>query len=162
MKTERLILKRLGVEDAAAVLRLTSNPEVAKYMRFYTQETMEEARALIEEYTAKGNAAFLYSEADSRQTVGVFALKKDREEEGAFDLSAFSDPAFWNKGYAAELLGFMTAYAKEKLGANKLKAYVVSQNLASRKVLKKHGFTIREQLVFDDLPQGLYVYEQIL
>lgn len=63
------------------------------------------------------------------------------------------------KGIGTKVLSEIKAMAdRGENGIKILTAHVVGDNFASRKILEKNGFLVKEKLVFDDLPQGLYVY----
>lgn len=156
METARLYARELREEDAIRVHPLTSRPEVARYMRFDAQETVEGTRALIREYRS-GGPAFLVEEKGTNRVAAVFAFKA-ADEPNAYSLSHFSAPDLWGKGYGTELLTGMVRYARDVLGAARLYAYVVADNRASCRMVEKCGFRLVETRCFDDLPGGLCIY----
>lgn len=163
LNTEHLICRPLTQEDAQAVFTLTSDPRVAEYMRFDVHQELREAQELIREETENGNHGLLITERSSGGTVGVFAFKRDEDgEEGVYSLTTFTAPEHWNRGFATELLSAAIQYARERLGAKKLQAYIVSKNAGSCRVCEKNGFTLARTLYFDDLPEGLCIYEREL
>lgn len=76
---KKIWLDKLRAEDRDTVFSMTSDPEIVKYMRFDTHEKPEEAEELIRHYTEGGNYGFLIRIADSKEPVGVAALKQDEE-----------------------------------------------------------------------------------
>ena len=96
---KKIWLDKLRAEDRDTVFSMTSDPEIVKYMRFDTHEKPEEAEELIRHYTEGGNYGFLIRIADSKEPVGVAALKQDEENCGEYSVSLFSFQRFWNKGY---------------------------------------------------------------
>ena len=161
LETEHLVCRPLTQGDAQQVFALTSDPRVAEYMRFDAHRELGEARALIREETEGGNHGFLILEKPGGNTVGVFAFKRDEDgEEGAYSLTTFTAPAYWNRGYATELLAAAVGYARDALGAKKLRTYIVSKNAGSCRVCEKNGFALARTLYFDDLPEGLRIYER--
>ena len=154
---KKIWLDKLRAEDRDTVFSMTSAPEIVKYMRFDTHEKREEAEELIRHYTEGGNYGFLIRIADSKEPVGVAALKQDEENCGEYSVSLFSFQRFWNKGYNTAAVELLKTFAQEQ-GIRGLKAYVVEENYGSRKVMEKCGFQIQEILHFDDFPSGLYVY----
>lgn len=160
-ETARLCLRPLQREDAPAIYRLTSRPDVARYMRFSAHTRPEQAAELVMEYTAPGCCAFAIQGKKDGTFCGVFAFKAG-DTEGDYTLSIFLDPAMWNKGYATELLAAMVSYAQTVLGAKCLTAYVVESNLGSRKVLEKQQFIPMSVLTFPDFPDKLYIYSRLL
>ena len=157
METARLYARELREEDAPRVHAMTSRPEVARYMRFPAQDTVEGTRELIREYRSGGGPAFLVEEKETGRVAAVFAFKA-AEEPHAYSLSHFSAPELWGKGYGTELLAGMVRYARDVLGAQRLYAYVVADNLASCRMVEKCGFRLTGKKYFDDLQNGLCIY----
>ena len=161
--TERLILRPLTAEDEQAVHRLASQPEVARYMRFSTHTGRQETAAwLAEVLSLPDDRAFAVTEREGGAFVGVFLLKRRREpgqDGNEADMSYFSGPERWNRGYAAELLRWAKAYARREMDVSSLAAWVAAENTGSCRALARAGFTLAEKHRFDDLPgDGLYVY----
>ena len=160
MKTSapNFFLRPLTPADANALYRLTSNPKVARFMRFGTHTDPAEAQALIEQFCAPGNRAFAVCPAEGAELCGVFAFKADPEEPGVYSLSTLSAPEVWNRGMGTVLLARMKIYARDVLRARRLEAYVVDANAASRRVLEKNGFSVSRRMEFPDLAGCLLVY----
>lgn len=163
METEKLIIKPLTTDDIDHVFALTSDEDVAKYMRFGCHKTRAEAEALVAEYTTLPQMGFALVEKESQGFVGIFAFKKNLEVEHIeYSMTTFIDKKFWNKGYASEMLEGMIDYAKHSLHADALTAYIVSENIGSQSVVKKSNFTLVKKLKFDDLPGELYIFSKRL
>lgn len=153
---EEIYLRPLKTEDAKEVLRLASREKVARYMRFNTLKTLEEAEQLIEEYR-KGVAWAVLSEGIFR---GVCALKPptSSEDGGRYSMSMFLDEAVWNRGIASELVRRDIEYAKNTIRCPGLLAYVVDRNRGSCRTLEKNGFQVERELRFADMEGCLLVF----
>lgn len=161
METMRLRAEPLNSRHAKDIYRLASLEAVARYMRFSRITNLAEACRLIEEYTAPGCHAFALYEKEGGRFAGLFALKP-AEQKKALGISVFFHPDCWGRGYAQEVTGFFISYARQKLAAHALLAWVVEENTASRRVLEKLGFVVIQALRFDDLPSHLLVYQLFL
>lgn len=155
--TPSIRLRELTVQDAAAVFEITGDPEAAKYMRFDVHTSLEQARQLVEEYRLGGLAFAVLS--PSGEFVGYLAMHASDEEPGCYGMSTMIAPRFWNQGYGTA----MVAAAKEMAmdpdsPVRALTGHVVGDNLGSRRMLEKNGFTVAQKITFEDLPSGLYVY----
>ena len=158
VKTDRLLLLPLSANDTEPVFSLTSNPQVAKYMRFDTHRSPEEARRLIMDYCKPGNLAYKILLAQTGEFIGVFALKATKESPAAMDISLFLAPDHWNRGYAEELLSAVQDLASRLMQADTLTAYVVSEHTASCRALEKAGYSLLKTLTFEDWDGALRVY----
>lgn len=157
----KVTLRPLTLGDVPEVYRLTSMPQVAKYMRFDTHQEEAEARALVEEYLEPGNYGFAVI-SEKGEFVGVMAMKKSEELNGDYTMSAFSHPDFWGMGIFTQVVGLIIPFAREKAGALSLTGHIIEANIGSCRTLEKNGFTLVETLYFPEYPLGLRVYRLML
>ena len=147
-------IRPLTENDTDALFCLTSNPKVTQFMRFETHRFRAEAEALLEEYLKHASFAIL----DQERFFGVFSFHPSKDAPGDMNLSFFLDQEYWNRGLAKRILKDRINYAKENQLAHSLSAYVVGENIASRRSLEACGFYVRDIKYFSDLPSGLYIY----
>lgn len=152
----------LQSEDIDFLYSLTSDPQVAQYMRFSTHTSREEAEALYHEYCLPDHFSYCIRLTENGSPVGIAALKpeapEDRQTAGrVYTVSVFTHPSYWNRGYSTQIVRQLQTIAAEQ-GITVLKAYVVQENTGSRKVLEKTAFRLQEIQHFPDLPSGLYIY----
>lgn len=147
-------IRKLEHSDLDELFKLTSDENVARYMRFDKHKTIDETKTLMDEYLQ--NIAFAVTVEE--QFAGVFILKKEKDQND-YSISTFLHERFWNKGYAGRILSQIKIYSKEELSAKSLVAYVVDENEGSRKVLVKNDFYVSEILEFPDWQNKLYVYK---
>ena len=148
------MLRKLTKDDLHAVYRLTSQEEVARYMRFDTHRSLEEAQELLEEYLTRDIAYAI--EVDGK-FAGVFVLKP--EENGTASVSTYLDIPYWNQGHMTAVLDEAILLARDEWRLKRLLAYVVNENTGSKRALEKNGFHIKEVLQFPDLESGLVIYQ---
>jgi ribosomal-protein-alanine N-acetyltransferase len=65
-------------------------------------------------------------------------------------------PERWGRGYATELGGAAVEVAFGVLGLADVVAFTLPDNLASRRVMEKLGFSYEREIVWADLPHVLY------
>ena len=147
--------RKLQRNDLQELYKLTSNINVAKYMRFDAHTSIKQAKELLEDYLKSISFAII---ADD-EFAGVFAFKFDENDNNNASMSIFISEKYWSKGMASQVLSYMVDYAKAKDDIKKLTAYVVEENTGSRKVLLKNNFSEVKYLEFDDFDSKLFVYE---
>lgn len=155
--TDRLILKPLNRLAAPAVFSLTSDPEVARYMRFPVHTKVEQAEALIDEMTSGCNLSFLVLKKNA-EFIGLFSFMPDPEKPNEIGLRIFLGREHWGNGYCSELNEMAKDFAQKFFRATCLRAHVVSKNTASCHVLEKGGFICEKEYTFPDLEGALRVY----
>ena len=156
--TSRLFLIPLTQEDAEDVFALGRDEDVARYMRFEPLKDLEEAQKLVDSYTQGKNRGFAVRLRSDQSFLGVFALKEEQEPQ-KYSLSLFLKQESWGHGYAAELIGWAKHRGIQLIPGDTLTGYVVGENIPSQKALEKNGFRLKDTRTFDDLPQGLCIYE---
>lgn len=117
MAADKTFLRPLTEADIDTIYSLTSDPRVAKYMRFSTHTSRKEAEELFYEYTKSGNSGWLICLTEDESPVGIAALKQEENEPDTRSMSVFLYPDCWNKGYSTEVVRHMkNAAAAEKSG----------------------------------------------
>ena len=147
-ETERLRLVPLTLKDREIIYSIGSNPEVARYMRFDTLKSLQEAFQLILQLSTGKNKGWIAYEKESGKPAGVIALKGS-EEKDVNDVTLFLDQPFWNRHYASELMEWAVKNTEEQTGRKILESYVVKENTACLKMLDHQGFDLIRQW---DLP----------
>lgn len=157
MQENTILLRKLTFDDLNGVFEITSDPVGGKFMRYGAHTDISQAKKLIEKYLKEPNMAFAVTDSESGDFLGYIGL--DFDGDGAFSMSMMMNGKVRGKGIGTKVLSEIKDMAdRGEHGIKKLTAHVVGDNFASRKILEKNGFSVKEKLVFDDLPQGLYVY----
>ena len=142
LETERLILRNVRPDDAAVMFDYRNNEICARYQRGQTKDF-----AGIEELVAKRSGDTLTDEANSLVAV---ALRETGEmigeivvmpNDGCFTLGYTFSYKHHRKGFAYEALATLTELLHERYPAMEFISFVDPENIPSRKLLKKLGYT---------------------
>ena len=161
LRTERLLLQPLSRDAAPPIYSLTSDPEVARYMRFGVHTHITQAEAWIEELTSGPNLSYLVLQPNGL-FVGVLALRPREDDLKTIDLTVCLGQPHWNQGYCGELLEAAANLARDFLSASCLEAYVADGNIASRKAFEKAGFAVEERFPRPEKEGEVLVYRKNL
>jgi RimJ/RimL family protein N-acetyltransferase len=150
LETDRLILRRLSVEDAAFILQLVNEPSWLRFIGDRGVRTLEDARSYIlkgpvEMYRRFGFGLYLTALKGDGVPIGLCGLIK-RDSLKDVDIGFAFLPSFWGKGYAHEAAAAVLAYGKSTLGLRRIVAITSQDNHSSIKLLEKLGLRF-EQLV---------------
>jgi len=154
LETDRLILRRLTVEDAPFMLRLLNDPSFLEYIGDKGVRTLEDARQNIltgpvDMYARVGHGLYLV-ELRSGMPIGICGLiKRDTLEN--VDLGYAFLPDYRGQGYALEAAEGVMSYGRETLGLERVVAIVSKHNHASVALLMKIGFEFERVVT---LPNG--------
>ena len=170
-QTPRLALRPPRHDDAAAVFRLASMPEVTRFVGWPTHTALSDTEAFLS-----------FSQAEwMKWPVGPLLITSKRDggilgSTGlAFETSYRASTGFvlakdaWGSGFASEALTAVVAIAGA-LSVRRLYALCHVQHEKSARVLERCGFlregTLHKYAVFPNLgvpePQDVYCYAQIL
>ncbi|QVY66708.1 GNAT family N-acetyltransferase [Polaribacter sp. Q13] len=151
-ETERLIIRRLILEDLDAFHELESNANVLKYATGTPKTFIEnkgELNSLILRYYQQKNDFWIYAiiRKIDNQFIGTVALVKDNLDD---EIGYRFLEKLWGYGFGTEVCVGLISYCK-KIGIKKIVGYVVDKNKASAKILEKNGFTVVKKFISDDL-----------
>jgi [ribosomal protein S5]-alanine N-acetyltransferase len=150
LRTERLHLRPLTVQDAPALFAARGDPEAMRWWDWPAQKTVADIETLIAEHDALIQ--------DGSVLWWAVALSPDGPAIGECDLSEIdrhhrrAEPgfmlarAYWGRGYATEAMRAVIGYGFGVLGLERLIARIHSSNDASRRVLEKLGFVCEGRL----------------
>lgn len=148
--TPRLHLRPLCLDDADAILRIRSNPDVMRYMPSAPWTELAQATAMVERDKAamlKGDFVRLglIRKTDNFFLGSCILFHLDdgcRRAEIGYEM----DAAVWGQGYMQEALVALLNYGFNEMNLNRVEADIVPHNLGSAKTLERLGF-IREGLL---------------
>ena len=146
LKTERLLLRQLTLEDVIDLSSLRSDPLVNKYLGRPDLCTVEEAVVFVEKINQGYEAGKNYywaicelNDADFYGTICLWNFSQDgRRAEIGYELNRQSQ----GRGYMNEALRHVIDYSRSVLKLNELEAYTHRENAPSLTLLKRFGFKI--------------------
>ena len=150
LQTERLVLRRLGADDAPFILRLLNEPSWLRNIGDRGVRSLAAARHYIETgpaemYARLGFGLYQVRLAASDEPIGLCGLLK-REALPDVDLGFAFLPEFWRQGYAREAAAAVLVHGRTVLGLARIVSVVAPHNDTSRRVLGKLGFTLERRV----------------
>jgi RimJ/RimL family protein N-acetyltransferase len=143
LETERLILRRLSVDDGAFILGLLNDPAWLLFIGDKGVRNLEDARNYIvtgpmDMYARLGFGLYLTERKSDAAPIGICGLiKRDALED--VDIGFAFLPAFRGKGYAREAAAAVMEHARSAFGMRRLVAITSPDNEASIRLLEKLG-----------------------
>ena len=143
LETERLILRRLSVDDGAFILGLLNDPAWLRFIGDKGVKTLEDARNYIltgpmDMYARLGFGLYLTERKSDAASIGICGLiKRDALED--VDIGFAFLPDFRGKGYAREAAAAVMEHARSAFGMRRLVAITSPDNEASIRLLERLG-----------------------
>jgi RimJ/RimL family protein N-acetyltransferase len=121
------------------------------------------ARAKHEHWERYGFGPWLMRDRATGAVVGRGGLQHTNAVEGRpVEIAWAVAPSRWGEGLATELAFTSVDVGFETLELERLIAFTLPHNVASRRVMEKARFTYERDITHDDLPHVLYVRDRDL
>ena len=144
LETERLILRAATLEDASALQRIRTNPEVMQYMDTFYHDTLQVSKDFIsynlEGYANKKVIYWMLEEKASGNIIGDFSFWKIDSKHHRAEIGYTLDPSYWGKGYMKETMPRLFSFGFKDFNLHSLEANINPNNDKSRGILLKLGF----------------------
>lgn len=145
LETERLILRTFDENDADFIIELLNSPGFLSFIGDRKVRSLEDAKdyiknKIIAAYHTNGFGMWLLELKESGIPIGTCGLV-NRDEIEEVDIGFAVLPQFMGKGYTYESAKEVLVYAQNKLEIEVIAAIVNGNNIASKALLKKLGYT---------------------
>jgi RimJ/RimL family protein N-acetyltransferase len=162
VETERLLLERHTLADAAELSELLRDPRVARTLSPNglppgEREVISALRSKVEHWDRYGFGFWMIRDRVTGEMVGrgglqhTFVGGADEVEVGWAII-----PKRWGQGLATELAMAAVGVARDQLRLASIVAFTLPQNVASRRVMEKAGFVYEREITHVGLPHVLY------
>ena len=154
LETDRLILRRLTVDDGEFILELLNDPSWLRFIGDRGVRTLDDARdyilkSLVAMYERLGFGLYLTELKSEGVPIGICGLiKRDSLED--VDIGFAFLPEFRGQGYAYESASAVMAYGKGSFGLNRIVAITAPDNDGSARLLEKLGFNFERMVKLSD------------
>jgi ribosomal-protein-alanine N-acetyltransferase len=165
LETERLILRKLRLEDAKDLFEYASDKEVTKYVTWEPHKSIEDSINLIkfthERYEKREGIIWGIVCKENKKVIGtcdISPVTKHFRAEIAYALSR----DYWGKGIMTEAVKEAIKFGFEKMNLNRIQAMCIPENIGSYRVMEKVGMKyeglIREYMYIKGKFQDLKLY----
>ncbi|GAC1430333.1 MAG: GNAT family protein [Ktedonobacteraceae bacterium] len=150
LATNRLHLRQLRLTDAEALFAMRSDPEGMEFFGQEPQQSIEETHTLIQR---------LQTFYDQREALfWCITLKGEDTVIGSCTFFSFGPHfhyaetgyelhrAYWRQGITTEAMSAVLTYGFTELGLHRIEADVAPENIRSKNLLLKLGFTFEGNL----------------
>jgi RimJ/RimL family protein N-acetyltransferase len=160
IRTERLLLRPLTVDDVDALLAYRSQPDVCRYVPFEPMDRQVIGERLAAQWsttalTDEGQSLTLGMElARTGELVGDVVLFWHSREHRGGEVGYILNPDFAGRGYATEAAHAMLRLGFDELGLHRIIARIDERNEASANVARRLGMRQEARLVHNELFKG--------
>jgi [ribosomal protein S5]-alanine N-acetyltransferase len=161
LETERLLLRKMHLDDAEAMFTYASDPEVTRYVLFETHRSVEDSKAFlrlaVEGYERGDFGGWGIVLKDSGAFVGTCGADVDYAPEHArAELGYVLSREHWGKGLMTEAVQAVIRFGFGRMELNRIQARCIAENADSARVMEKAGMTYEGTLRESEFIKGAY------
>jgi len=166
LKTERLDLRHIELDDAAFIRELMNEPPWIEFIGDRGIRTLADARAfirdrLIPSYEQHGFGFYLTELREDQTQLGICGLIK-RDSLDDVDLGFALFERHWGRGYAREAAEAVIDFARDTVGLSRLAAVTNPKNVRSARLLEALGMKFERMVRLGDEEQEIRFFAREL
>ena len=143
--TERLILRKLTINDSKDIFLFTSNEKITEFLSWSSHksetDTKQFLKSVLKNYELNIPAQWGIELREEKKIIGIAGFISFSSEHNKGEIAYILSPYYQNKGYMTEALKKIVGYSFNDLGLVRLSARCEIDNFASEKVMQKIGMT---------------------
>lgn len=145
IKTDRLLLRKMQHEDAAALLFLRSDETVMQFIGRDKTKSVEEAAAFIQKINASVDAheSIMWAIAlqeDPQLMIGTICFWNVLKDHCRAEVGYILHPQYWNRGLMKEALLAVIDFGFNQMKLHSIEGRINPDNTVSGFLLEKAGF----------------------
>jgi ribosomal-protein-alanine N-acetyltransferase len=170
LKTERILLRKIKMEDAPEIFFLRSDEKVLRFIGKEPATSLKEA----EDFINLVNAALTSNESiiwaitlrdNPHQVIGTICFWQIQPENYRAEIGYVLHPDFWRRGIMKETIQKVLEYGFKSMKLHRVEARISAGNIASAATLEATGFVkeahLKEDYFFRGNFEDTIIYGQI-
>lgn len=148
IESEDIIIRKMSEADTDALFDIFSNDNMYRYIPdfLHTKDraVIRSAVQRIEEqdfFEERWIMAGVYLAENPDKVVGTAEIFDYSRDVNAAEIGYRVNETLWGRGIAGRIVRALTGYLFREIGLNRIQATVLPENIRSKKVLLKNGFT---------------------
>lgn len=143
IKTERLLLRKINIEDDTMVYKWMSDPQVCKYERWKPHESIKYSQGYINEvFDYKSKKTYMWGIQLGNILIGSISIVNVDEHDQKATLGYCLAKDYWSNGYTTEAVKAVIKFILLDVGLNRIEASCSLNNKSSIRVLEKVGMVL--------------------
>lgn len=145
LESDRLLLRRLKMSDAADMFEYTSDESCTRFLSWPPHTEVGQTEAFLEatlpKYELKTEYSYAIEHKESGKFLGVVRLFDLSYSNQRAEVSYIMNPGFQGKGYMAEAVKTVVDFCLEEANFKRVQARCTVDNIGSERVMQKVGMT---------------------
>ncbi|MFA5805745.1 MAG: GNAT family protein [Melioribacteraceae bacterium] len=166
IETERLILRKITVDDVNDIFEYASIPDVTIFVLWATHKTKLDSINFVKfaDEQFNNNISLIWGIVikSEKKLIGSIELRGWNTIHKCGDVGYTISKKYWNKGYVSEAMKAVIKFGFEILHLNRIEAHCEEENIGSWKVIVKCGMkyegTLREKVFIKERFRSMKMY----
>ncbi|MGN1401728.1 MAG: GNAT family N-acetyltransferase [Bacillus sp. (in: firmicutes)] len=166
METDRLLLRRLRLEDKEDLYKYASNKDVSKYVTWDPHASITDTMGYIhfieKQYDHHRIAPWGIEHKEKRQLIGTVDFVDWQPIHRTAEIGYVISHEYWGQGIATEAASELISFGFKKMDLIRIQARCVEENRPSRRVMEKCGMlyegTLRKGMTLNQVPSNICIY----
>ncbi|MGG3738918.1 GNAT family N-acetyltransferase [Aeribacillus pallidus] len=145
LETERLLLRKITLDDVEAMFSYASNDEVTKYVTWDTHRSLADTKQYIDfvlsQYENKQIAPWGIESKETKEFIGTIDFVWWQPAHQKAEIGYVISDKYWGKGIATEASKKLIQFGFEEMDLVRIQAICFVENTASARVMEKVGMT---------------------
>jgi ribosomal-protein-alanine N-acetyltransferase len=160
LETERLLLRRVSIDDLNEILELRGNPETMKFIPRPLVKTEEDALnhfKMIDEKIEKNEGInWAITVKGNPKLIGIIGHYRIQPENHRCEIGYMILPQYNGQGIVTEAIKAVLEYGFEDMNMHSIEAVIDPDNIASERVLQKNGFIKEAHILENEYYDGKF------
>jgi [ribosomal protein S5]-alanine N-acetyltransferase len=160
LETERLLLRRVSIDDLNEILELRGNPETMKFIPRPLVKTEEDALnhfKMIDEKIEKNEGInWAITVKGNPKLIGIIGHYRIQPENHRCEIGYMILPQYNGQGIVTEAIKAVLEYGFEDMNMHSIEAVIDPDNSASERVLQKNGFIKEAHILENEYYDGKF------
>lgn len=143
LETDRLMLRKLCINDANDMFQYTSNPAVSKYTTWHEHKSLEDTRSflrrIITTYENRKGMTWGIENKENGKLIGTCDFVTWVPELKRAEIGYALSKDYWNKGYMTEVVKTLILFGFTNMELVRIEAKCRVENIGSARVMEKAG-----------------------
>ncbi|KAB8135752.1 GNAT family N-acetyltransferase [Gracilibacillus oryzae] len=166
LETDRLILRKVTLEDVEDMFYYASNDDVSKYVTWDTHKTIADAKGFVEfilqRYENKQVAPWGIEYKDNGKFIGTVDFVWWEPLQRTAEIGYVISKDYWGQGITTEAAREIIQFGFENMDLVRIQARCLTENIGSGRVMEKAGMTfegvLRKALVMKGEHHDIKMY----
>ena len=140
LETERLILRKISMNDAEDMFHLRTNEDAMKYINKPKLTSIDDAKEIIKKMNDPDRIQWGITLKTSDTIIGTIGYNRIEKEHYRAEIGYILHPKYWNTGLMSEAITKVINYGFDEMKLHSIEAIINPGNTISRKILQKFNF----------------------